>query len=184
MTQRENTKDDGRSEIALLSSPIEPQGASAARFKTVDGFGALPPEIAHKILFSLPIADVTRVGSLSKSCRAFHLSNPILNFTAFPSESTRTFDRRLQLFNSLDGFFIHRGTNEVRSFSIDLVCRYHFRETEIENCCRLETSRVMDWIGNAIACGVEALTVLLFFRTEIQEEDDFPVTQIEFPDFR
>ncbi|KAK9921343.1 hypothetical protein M0R45_029855 [Rubus argutus] len=39
----------------------------------------------------------------------------------------------------------------------------------------------MGWIGNAIACDVEALTVSLFFRTEIQEEDDFPVTQIEFP---
>lgn len=42
----------------------------------LDRFSALPTDVAHRILSPFPLADVARVGTLSKGCRAFHLSNP------------------------------------------------------------------------------------------------------------
>ncbi|XP_062005764.1 F-box/FBD/LRR-repeat protein At1g78750-like [Rosa rugosa] len=129
----------------------------------VDRFSELPPEITHHILAFLPIADVTRVSSLSKRCRGLHLSNPTLNFDSFPSESTLTFDKRLELLNSLDRFLIQRGNNKVKYFSIIWTPEYHFGETEIESHCGLEKSRILGWIQNAVRCNVENLTV--FFAT-------------------
>ncbi|XP_004306223.1 PREDICTED: uncharacterized protein LOC101303261 [Fragaria vesca subsp. vesca] len=72
----------------------------------IDRFSELPLEIAHHILSFLPIADVTRVSSLSKRCSRLRLSNPTVNFHSFPSESTLTFQKRLKLWNSLDRFLM------------------------------------------------------------------------------
>ncbi|KAL6133873.1 hypothetical protein ACLB2K_066106 [Fragaria x ananassa] len=131
----------------------------------IDRFGELPPEIAHHILSFLPIADVTRVSSLSKRCSRLHLSNPTVNFHSFPSESTLTFQKRLKLWNSLDRFLVQRRNNKVKSFFVYWNPEYHFAETEIECHCVLEKRRILGWIRNALRCNVEELTV--FFRTEM-----------------
>ncbi|KAL6145300.1 hypothetical protein ACLB2K_055988 [Fragaria x ananassa] len=78
----------------------------------IDRFSELPLEIAHHILSFLPIADVTRVSSLSKRCSRLRLSNPTVNFHSFPSESTLTFQKRLKLWNSLDRFLVQRRNNK------------------------------------------------------------------------
>ncbi|XP_068308740.1 uncharacterized protein [Pyrus communis] len=102
---------------------------------------------------------------LSQKCRAFYLSTPTLNFTEFPSESTRTFNSRLELMASLDKFFIHRHHNKLQSFSLDWVSEYELGETDIENCCSrsVEKSRVLGWIENAPTCNVEKLDFFLYY---------------------
>ncbi|KAL6138147.1 hypothetical protein ACLB2K_063433 [Fragaria x ananassa] len=131
----------------------------------IDRFSELPLEIAHHILSFLPIADVTRVSSLSKRCSRLHLSNPTVNFHSFPSESTLTFQKRLKLWNSLDRFLVQRRNNKVKSFFIYWNPEYHFAETEIECHCVLEKRRILGWIRNALRCNVEEHTV--FFPTEM-----------------
>ncbi|XP_048432642.1 putative F-box/LRR-repeat protein At3g28410 [Pyrus x bretschneideri] len=156
------------------------EGASANLNVTLDRFSALPREVAHHVLSFLPISDITRVGMLSQECRAFYLSTPTLNFTEFPSESTRAFNSRLELMASLDKFFIHRHHNKVQSFSLDWVSKYELGETDIEKCCSVEKSRVLGWIENALTCNVEKLD--FFFLTVMPTvKDIISETQIDFP---
>ncbi|KAM1293725.1 hypothetical protein ACFX2H_013739 [Malus domestica] len=156
------------------------EGASANLNVTLDRFSALPREVAHHILSLLPISDITRVGMLSQKCRAFYLSTPTLNFTEFPSESTRTFNSRLELMASLDKFFMRRHHNKVQSFSLDWVSEFELGETDIESCCSVEKSRVLGWIENALTCNVEKLDY--FFTTVMPTLDDIiSETQIDFP---
>ncbi|KAL6145554.1 hypothetical protein ACLB2K_056240 [Fragaria x ananassa] len=127
---------------------------------TVDRFSELPPEVAHQIMAFLSMADVTRVSSLCTRCRGLHLSNPTLNFDSFPSESTLTFDKLLELLNSLDRFLIQRGNNKVKYLSVNWAPEYHYGLTEIESHCVLEKYRIIGWIRNAIYCNVEELSVI------------------------
>lgn len=146
----------------------------------VDRFSALPPDVAHHILSFLPIADVTRVSCVSKRCQWLHLSNPTLNFNSFPYESILTFQKRLELFDSLHRFLTHRGNIKVKSFSINWVSEYHFKDTEILSKCRVEKSRILDWIHHAIDCNVEELTV--FFGTVMPKFGQIlQDSHIEFP---
>ena len=129
----------------------------------IDRFSSLPPEVAHHILSFLPIADVTRVGSLSKSCRGLYLSNPTLNFTELPYTSICSDDGRLELLDSLDLFFFQRGNTRVQSFSIDCdISRYLDTSLSVNLFYR---SRVMDWIRYAVSCDVDSLTLVYVDQT-------------------
>ncbi|KAL6144529.1 hypothetical protein ACLB2K_055221 [Fragaria x ananassa] len=147
---------------------------------SVDRFSELPPEVAHHIMAFLSMADVTRVSTLSKRCRGLHLSNPTLNFDSFPSKSTLTFDKRLELLDSLDRFLIQRGNNKLKYLSIDWAPEYHHGETEIESHCVLQKSRILGWIQHAIYCNVEELYV--FFATLVPALGDILLDDfIDFP---
>lgn len=89
-----------------------------AKINKDDRFSGLPDEVVHRILSPLPYSDVIRVGTLSKRCRQVCSSIPTLNFSQFPSDSTDTFDKRLELLASLDNFFSRRqlanGKDKIR----------------------------------------------------------------------
>nr|XP_011470516.1 PREDICTED: F-box/FBD/LRR-repeat protein At5g56420-like [Fragaria vesca subsp. vesca] len=148
----------------------------------VDRFSELPPEVAHHILGFLPIADVIRVSSLSKTCRGLHLSIPILNFdfAAFPYASTLTSDKRLELFNSLDRFLAQRENNKVKHLFVSLFSFYQRGETEIESHRGFEKLRILGWIQNAVDCNVEVHKVV--YGSLISNPKDCGLdVEIDFP---
>ncbi|TQD97935.1 hypothetical protein C1H46_016460 [Malus baccata] len=148
-----------------------------------DGFSSLPQDVVHHILSPLPISDVIRVGSSSKKYRQICSSSSSLNFVAFPSESTATFEKRSELLSSLDSFLLRRGNHRVQNFHLDWDCQYHCgRETNIPKCWDVETSRVFAWIRNAVDCHVQNLSVS--FRTAVVPFLQFAFggsPQTEFP---
>ncbi|KAL6133666.1 hypothetical protein ACLB2K_065900 [Fragaria x ananassa] len=150
-----------------------PQGPSARCAIMVDKFSALPFDLAHQILSPLPLADFARLSCLSKGVRAFHLSNPIVKFTGFPSESIRTDNRRLDLLNCLDRFFILCGNNQIQSFSLHWLCNYHVGEVEFVSRFGDEKSQIIGWLQNAVSCNVESLTI--FFRALMLHDCTLPM---------
>ncbi|VVA22010.1 PREDICTED: F-box/LRR-repeat [Prunus dulcis] len=60
----------------------------------IDRFSNLPDEVAHRILSFLSLKDLTRVGAVSKRCRQFHLSVPVIfsiNWSCFGSKPASKF---------------------------------------------------------------------------------------------
>ncbi|KAM1433132.1 hypothetical protein ACFX1R_016458 [Malus domestica] len=138
-----------------------------AKINKDDRFSGLPDEVVHRILSPLPYSDVIRVGSLSKRCRQVGSSIPTLNFSQFPSDSTDTFDKRLELLASLDNFFSRRqlanGKDKIRLQTFDLEWEFPHhgfeRDTNIPNWRDNEARRVCASIRNAVDCRLENLSV-------------------------
>ncbi|CAN6713604.1 unnamed protein product [Malus baccata var. baccata] len=129
-----------------------------------DRFSALPDEVIHRILSPLPFSDVIRVGSLSKRCGQVCSSIPTLNFSEFPSDSTATFDKRLELLASLDSFFSQRDCNDkVQLQTLNINWEFPYRQFKwqvtIPNWREHEARQVCASIRKAVGCRVENLSV-------------------------
>ncbi|XP_062025511.1 uncharacterized protein LOC133741811 [Rosa rugosa] len=131
---------------SLATATSQAQGASADPM--VDRLSSVPCEIAHHILSLVSFKDLTRVGSVSKRCREFHLSTPSLNFSSLFGNR----QQQLNLLNCIDRYMIHRREDKIKSFCI----KWDFSAGISE-----ESFRMMTWILIAVRCNVEVLDLQL-----------------------
>ncbi|XP_068318529.1 putative F-box/FBD/LRR-repeat protein At4g03220 [Pyrus communis] len=123
----------------------------------VDRFSDLPDEVAHHILSLLNFRDLTRVGALSKRCRQFHLSVPVVDFGTVWWKDVKQVDLA-RLVTSFDRYLHLRGHNRMQRVRIGL----RFSTSEEEKKVSDDLSQVvLSWIRTAVRCNVEELD--LFF---------------------
>ncbi|RXH81005.1 hypothetical protein DVH24_004919, partial [Malus domestica] len=97
--------------------------------------------------------DLTRVGAVSKRCRQFHLSVPVVDFGSINSPKGQTNQYLARPLSSLDGYLLDRGHNRIQRFHI----RWSFFKTEtVKKLCD-DQFRVLMWICNALRCNFEEL---------------------------
>lgn len=135
-----------------------------------DRFSALPPELVHRILNSVSVADAARVGCVSQRCRELHISNRFLNFPG-----------GVEVMNSSDRVLAHRESNKVRSFSVNWVADYRDEERGLESRYGVDKSRFMGWIRTAVSFHVESLSVIYKPLMPRKNGREIEMDDIEFP---
>ncbi|VVA21824.1 PREDICTED: F-box/LRR-repeat [Prunus dulcis] len=138
----------------LATTSSQAQGACPDHMK--DRFSNLPDEVAHQILSSVSILDLTRFGTLSKKCRELYLSTPSLNFDEFNNWNKSSYAKQFKLLSSLDKFLVHRRENKIQCFRICWSLSYG-KAASLYN----ELYRVVTWIHMAVRCNVEVLDLEL-----------------------
>ncbi|KAM1038136.1 hypothetical protein ACFX13_033593 [Malus domestica] len=129
------------------------QGEGICSESGIDRFSVLPDEVAHHILSFLNFKDLTRVGALSKRCRRFHLSVPVVDFGSDWRPRTKTNQFRARLMSSFDRYLLDRGHNRLRRFHVS----WKFSAAErVKKLCD-DDYRVHTWIQSAVRCKVEEL---------------------------
>ncbi|KAM2088827.1 hypothetical protein EV1_032509 [Malus domestica] len=129
------------------------QGEGICSESGIDRFSVLPDEVAHHILSFLNFNDLTRVGALSKRCRRFHLSVPVVDFGSDWRPRTKTNQFRARLMSSFDRYLLDRGHNRLRRFHVS----WKFSAAErVKKLCD-DDYRVHTWIQSAVRCNVEEL---------------------------
>ncbi|KAL6183520.1 hypothetical protein ACLB2K_044931 [Fragaria x ananassa] len=131
---------------SLATATSEAQGACAVSM--VDRLSSVPCKVAHRILSLVSFKDLTRVGSLSKRCREYYLSNPSLKLSSLFGNR----QRQLNFLNCCDRYMICRRGDKIKSFSI----QWDFSAGTSE-----ESFRMMTWILIAVRCNVEVLDLQL-----------------------
>lgn len=112
-----------------------------------DRFSNLPDEVAHHILSFLSFKELARVGIVSKRCREFYLSLPLVYIDA------RTNQKRAELMSFWDRYMFHRGDKKMQRFYI----AWRFSTSDTANKVCDEHFRIITWIYNAVRCKVEEL---------------------------
>ncbi|CAN6576204.1 unnamed protein product [Malus baccata var. baccata] len=107
----------------------------------VNIFNNLPVDVAHHILSFLDFNDITRVGAVSRKCRLFYLSAPVVDY-------------HTRLLSSLDRYLIYCGDNRMQCLRISW--RFCTPHTYCDQFCD-DQFRVLTWIQNAVRCYVEEL---------------------------
>ncbi|VVA39877.1 PREDICTED: F-box/LRR-repeat, partial [Prunus dulcis] len=138
----------------LATTSSQAQGACPDHMK--DRFSDLPNEVAHQILSSVSILDLTRFGTLSKKCRELYLSTPSLNFDEFNNWNKSSYAKQFKLLSSLDRFLVRRRENKIHCFRICWSLS-HGKAASLYN----ELYRVVTWIRMAVRCNVEVLDLEL-----------------------
>ncbi|CAL2273070.1 unnamed protein product [Prunus armeniaca] len=123
----------------LATTSSQAQGACPDHMK--DRFSDLPNEVAHQILSSVSILDLTRFGTLSKKCRELYLSTPSLNFDEFNNWNKSSYAKQFKLLSSLDRFLVRRRENKIQCFCICWSLSYR-KAARLYN----ELYRVVTWI--------------------------------------
>ncbi|XP_004301725.1 PREDICTED: F-box/LRR-repeat protein 13-like isoform X2 [Fragaria vesca subsp. vesca] len=131
---------------SLATATSEAQGACAVSM--VDRLSSVPCKVAHRILSLVSFKDLTCVGSLSKRCREYYLSNPSLKLSSLFGNR----QRQLNFLNCCDRYMICRRGDKIKSFSI----QWDFSAGTSE-----ESFRMMTWILIAVRCNVEVLDLQL-----------------------
>ncbi|RXH91651.1 hypothetical protein DVH24_020674 [Malus domestica] len=100
-------------------------------------------------------ADLTRLGTVSKSCRRLHLSTPTIRvYRCFVVHNF--VDPHLSNFlSSFDRFLIQRGNSKIHIFSLRL-CRV-FSANATARGFDEELYQIFSWIYNVVRCNVEVL---------------------------
>ncbi|XP_050142232.1 F-box/LRR-repeat protein At3g58900-like [Malus sylvestris] len=137
------------------STSCEAEGISSE--SGVDRFSDLPDEVAHHILSLLNFRDLTRVGALSKRCRQFHLSVPVVDFGTVWWKDVKQVDLA-RLVTTFDRYLHLRGHNRMQRVRIGL--RLSTSEEE-ENVSDDHSQVVLNWIRTAVRCNVEELDLFL-----------------------
>ncbi|CAL9021587.1 unnamed protein product [Prunus brigantina] len=98
------------------------QDANCAE-NAIDRFSNLPEEVAHRILSFISFKDLTRVGAVSKRCRQFHLSAPVVSFDYSSCKPRGVTNQKIvKLMSSLDRYLCYRGDHRMQVFSINWSC--------------------------------------------------------------
>ncbi|XP_021803009.1 F-box/LRR-repeat protein At3g58900-like [Prunus avium] len=125
---------------------------------TIDRFSNLPDEVAHRILSFLSFKDLTRVGALSKRCRQFYLSAPVVSFEYSSCKPRGVTNQKIaKLMSSLDRYLCYRGDHRMQIFSINWSCFWSEPASKFSD----DRFRVITWIVNAVRCNVEVLDLRL-----------------------
>ncbi|KAL6269913.1 hypothetical protein ACE6H2_026824 [Prunus campanulata] len=125
---------------------------------TIDRFSNLPDEVAHRILSFLSFKDLTRVGALSKRCRQFYLSAPVVSFEYSSCKPRGVTNQKIaKLMSFLDRYLCYRGDRWMQIFSINWSCFGSEPASKFSD----DRFRVITWIVNAVRCNVEVLDLRL-----------------------
>ncbi|VVA15498.1 Hypothetical predicted protein [Prunus dulcis] len=135
----------------VASASCVAQGACAEN--AIGRFSNLPDEVAYRILSFLTFKGLTRVGAVSKRCRQFHLSVPLVSFDSSCKPHRVTNQKRVRLMSSLDRYLFYRGDNRMQVFRI----RWSFFTSEPASKLSDDHFRVFTWIHNAVRWNVEEL---------------------------
>ncbi|KAM1525343.1 hypothetical protein ACFX10_009821 [Malus domestica] len=104
-----------------LRASTSPKAEGTSSESGIDRFSVLPEEVAHCILSLLNFKDLTRVGALSKRCRQFHLSVPVVDFgTVWWTDEKKKKMDLATLMISLDRYLHFRGHNRLQQVCIGL----------------------------------------------------------------
>ncbi|KAM1773779.1 hypothetical protein ACFX12_043236 [Malus domestica] len=133
----------------------------------MDRFSNLPDEVSHHIVYFLDTKDLTRLGTVSKSCRRLHLSTPTIRvYRCFVVHNS--VDPHLSNFlSSFDRFLIQRGNSKIHIFSLRL-CRV-FSANATARGFDEELYQIFSWIYNVVRCNVEVLEFELVEAGYIQD---------------
>lgn len=112
-----------------------------------DRFSNLPDEVAYHILSFLSFKELARVAIVSKRCREFYLSVPLVNLDA------KTKQKRAELMSFWDRYMFHRGDKKMQRFYIE----WRFSTSDTANKVCDEHFRIITWIYNAVRCKGEEL---------------------------
>ncbi|KAH0994960.1 hypothetical protein GBA52_018824 [Prunus armeniaca] len=118
----------------VATASCEGEGGGCRERKKDDRLSNLPDHIAHRILSFLTTYDLARLSCVSKCCRGFCESTPILNFSRD------------------DGMA-----------AADTCGRHQRNQRSSSSCiCRDVYFRVMSWVHKAVKCNVEEVDLDLF----------------------
>ncbi|CAN6583179.1 unnamed protein product [Malus baccata var. baccata] len=122
------------------------------------------------------MGDLTRLGTVSKSCRRLHLSTPTIRvYRCFVVHNS--VDPHLSNFlSSFDRFLIQRGNSKIHIFPLRL-CRV-FSANATARGFDEELYQIFSWIYNVVRCNVEVLEFELVEAGYIQ---DYEGALLEFP---
>ncbi|KAM1353149.1 hypothetical protein TB2_032375 [Malus domestica] len=135
------------------SATCQAQGVSSE--SGIDRFSDLLDEVAHHIISFLNFKDLNRVGALSKRCRQFHLSVPIVDFhTDHWTDKEQIKQHVASLMSSFDRYLHFRGHNRMQRVRILLSFSNCNNETKY---CGDQSRLLLKWIHNAVRCNVEDL---------------------------
>ncbi|XP_008237110.1 PREDICTED: F-box/FBD/LRR-repeat protein At2g26030-like [Prunus mume] len=111
-----------------------------------------------QILSFLSFKDLTRVGAVSKRCRQFHLSVPVLSFDYSSCKPRGVTNQKIvKLMSPLDRYLCYRGDHRMQVFSINWSCFGSEQASKFSD----DHFRVITWIVNAVRCNVEVLDLRL-----------------------
>ncbi|KAB2622006.1 F-box protein [Pyrus ussuriensis x Pyrus communis] len=150
-----------------LQAPTSCESEGTCSESGMDRFSDLPEEVVHRILSFLNFKDLTRVGAVSKQCRQFRLSVPVVNFGTDERTGIKKVDLA-RMMTSFDRYLLDRGQNRMQRVCISLsVCK-----SETTKKVSDDHSRVLKWIRNAVRCNVEELD--LYFSHRVSSTFSWP----------
>ncbi|PON81044.1 F-box domain containing protein [Trema orientale] len=122
---------------------------------TTDRFTSLPDDVAHKVVSSLSLEDVSRLSVVSRRCRQLCISMPSLNVDVRPYLQDAT--KRTRLMNYVERLFSLR-----RGVSTHRLCIGWFLDSSVNDKGGGEEEyRILSWLHNAVTCNVKWLVLYL-----------------------
>ncbi|XP_068317919.1 putative F-box/FBD/LRR-repeat protein At5g22610 isoform X1 [Pyrus communis] len=150
-----------------LQAPTSCESEGTCSESGMDRFSDLPEEVVHRILSFLNFKDLTRVGAVSKECKRFRLSVPVVNFGTDERTGIKKVDLA-RMMTSFDRYLLDRGQNRMQRVCISLsVCK-----SETTKKVSDDHSRVLKWIRDAVRCNVEELD--LYFSHRVSSTFSWP----------